>query len=59
MFKKNDLVTVAGYGVGTVVKDFGKKVRVKVAVGDTKHVPIVPKDDVAFADLVALDGAAA
>ena len=49
MFKKGDPVIVAGYGDGTVVKDFGHKVRVKVAVGDVKHVPIVDKADVAAA----------
>lgn len=46
LFKKGDPVTVAGYGAGTVVKDFGHKVRVKVPVGDGKAVPIVPKADV-------------
>jgi hypothetical protein len=46
VFKKGDPVDVAGYGPGFVVKDFGKKVRVKVKVGDTVVVPIVDKVDV-------------
>lgn len=46
LFKKGDPVHVAGYGVGTVVKDFGHKVRVKVTVDGNTGVPVVPKADV-------------
>lgn len=46
MLKKGDPVTVAGYGPGTVVKDFGHKVRVKVTVDGNTGVPVVPKTDV-------------
>lgn len=46
MYKKNDPVTVVGYGPGVVVKDFGHKVRVKVTVDGHTGVPVVPKADV-------------
>lgn len=44
LLKKGDPVHVVGYGDGVVVKDFGKKVRVKVPVAPgVSDVPIVDK----------------
>lgn len=59
--KKGDLVMVAGFDTaGVVMKDFGKKVRVKVAFPTgVVNVPIVDKADVVAVDLVAIDAAAA
>lgn len=59
--KKGDLVVVAGFDTaGVVVKDFGKKVRVKIAFPTgVINVPVVDKADVTPLDLVAYDAAAA
>lgn len=61
LFKKGDLVVVAGFDTaGVVVKDFGKKVRVKIKFPTgAVNVPIIDKADVTLLDLVAYDAAAA